>query len=411
MSHERSWTRVAFLATTLLAAPAVAQVPPPAAPKATPAAPKTQPATPQPPAARPAASPPSSAQPSPAQPATASKAQPQPTPSENTSADDDLTRMAREMFERGVAAWDAEKYEECRTLLTAAWLMKQHPQVALNLGSCEVKLKRYEDAVRHLAYALRETPTSGPTVTPATLDRRKTAQTLYDEAIKHVARVRLTLDPPTAEVLEDGRSLGRGPWLDALVLRPGPHILEIRAENYGTEYENVAGKAGGEEPLSVKLKPRPSMSTSTSTSVIHDEQLPPPVAKHPLPYVLVGGFAVGALGMVTGAVLHGFSGREARAADALLSHLQGTVADGTGERCSPTPQPGACTALRGMRDNQDALANTGTAFLIGGGVVLAGTAAYMVTSYVLASRSNRKSVEIAPSVSWQGGGLSLRGTF
>ncbi|EYF06182.1 PEGA domain-containing protein [Chondromyces apiculatus] len=355
-------------------------------------------AAPPPPAAPPAAAP--------ATPSTAAatrgsgpagQERPSATAAGATTGDEDLAQMARVLFERGVAAWDAEKYDECRLFLTAAWRMKQHQQISLNLGSCEYKLKRYVDAGQHLGHYLREAP-----ATPDTRERRAAAQAMYDEALKHVVRIEVRITPPDAEVLLDGSALGRGPFAAELVVAPGPHALELRAEGHETERLSLTGAAGTREEVSRTLKPVAVAPPPGGSSAP-----PPPPPQHPRMPLVIGGFALSAaVGLGVGTLLHVLAAQESSSADDLLAHLR---AGGT--RCDPAPGDAPCAALRHMRENQDALANGGTALFIGSGVIVAGTAAYLLVTKLREKPRATTSLQVLPQVGLRGGGLAIGGTF
>ena len=124
---------------------------------------------------------------------------------------------------------------------------------------------------------------------------------------------------------------------------------------------------------------------------------------------MVGGFAVGALGITAGALLHGAAGAAGSVADELLAKLREREV-----RCAPASPLRACSDLLALREEHDRLANTGTALLIGGGVVVAGTAVYLVASHLGApvrAAREKAAVQVVPSAGSQGGGLWLRGRF
>ena len=68
---------------------------------------------------------------------------------------DAVRDTAKELFDKGVQAADAGKWEACRAALLAAWDIRPTYQVAGNLGECEAKLGRTLEAAEHLALEAR----------------------------------------------------------------------------------------------------------------------------------------------------------------------------------------------------------------------------------------------------------------
>jgi hypothetical protein len=90
-------------------------------------------------------------------------------------------------------------------------------------------------------------------------------------------------------------------------------------------------------------------------------------------------------------------------------------------KCTDPPQGGssqqarACAELRSLREEHDGLANAGTALLIGGSLVLAGTGAYVLWSHLDArSREQARpngSLAVTPAIGARGGGVWVQGRF
>lgn len=97
----------------------------------------------------------------------------------------------------------------------------------------------HRDAAEHLGYFLREAPKDTPAA------RRAGAEEMYREACKRVTRIQLQVDPPDAEAILDGRSLGRGPWAAEIVLTPGRRVLELRESQDGLANAGTGLLIGG----------------------------------------------------------------------------------------------------------------------------------------------------------------------
>jgi hypothetical protein len=344
--------------------------------------------------------------------------------------DEALSETARELFEKGVKAWNAGRPDQCRALLLAAWAIKKHPQVALNLGTCELKLGLYRDAAEHLGYVLREMPADAPA------DRRAEALKRYIDATAHVVRLRITTNPPDAEVLLDGKSLGRGPLPEDLYLEPGPRVLEARAEGRETKRVTLGGAAASLEKVSFDLPPVGSpaeagMAGTPSAAAGNAgtpgargqasgreapqagargvDAAPAASIEHPWMPVVIGGLSLGGIGLVAGIALHAASSGAASDADVMLTELRAA-----GVRCTSPPQAGPCTELLDRREQADSLANAGTVMLVGGVVALAGTGGYVLWSHLQAKSAEEKpvrSLRVAPALGVAGGGMWVHGRF
>jgi hypothetical protein len=155
------------------------------------------------------------------------------------SADDAMADTARELFMKGARAAEQQKWDQCRAALLAALAVKPHPQVAGNLGGCELKLKLYRDAAEHLAYSLRELKPDAPP------ERRVNGEAALREAQAKVEAIRLSVNVSGAEVRVDGRVVGRAPFLDPVFVEPGAHTIEALQDGFPAVRVTVEAKAGG----------------------------------------------------------------------------------------------------------------------------------------------------------------------
>ena len=310
-----------------------------------------------------------------------------------TTADDALSETARELFTKGSKAWEQGKWQQCRAALLAAWSIKKHTQIAANFGACELKLGMHRDAAEHLAFFLHEAPADSPP------ERRAEVKAMLDEATGKLVTVTLKTDPPDAEVLLDGKSLGRGPFLLPMYFDPGTYVVDLRAEGRRPQQEVITGFAGMRQSASVSLPPvEPVAAVPPNVTPMASED------PHPRTPIVVVGLVAGGVALGAGIVLHVVSSGKAGEADDLLAELHET-----GVRCATPPQAGSCADLRSLREQEDTSANAGTAVLLGAGAVLAGTAAYMLWPRRTAKPA--AALWTAPTLGPRGGGIQMGGTF
>lgn len=171
------------------------------------------------------------------------QAPPEPTPmSERDSAE-----VARH-YEEGVAAAKLTQWAKAYSSFLAAWKLKQHYQIAANLGRAELKLGKYRDAAEHLAYFLREA--SG-----VTTDERQTAQALLDEARAKVGALTILVDRSEAEVLVDGIAVGKSPLKREVFVEPGRRTVEAKLGGFGEDRRTLDVTAGSSPRVLLTLSP------------------------------------------------------------------------------------------------------------------------------------------------------------
>lgn len=134
-------------------------------------------------------------------------------------------------------------------------------ETAANLGQAAHALGKFAEACRYLAYALR---TLSPTVPVAT---RQGVESLQVATRKEVTEVRLSVEPPNAEVFVDDEARGRAADLfDPIFLDPGSHRVEARADGYVTKTESVTAEKGTQRDIALKLERTPGASGAAGAS-------------------------------------------------------------------------------------------------------------------------------------------------
>jgi hypothetical protein len=287
------------------------------------------------------------------------------------------TDQARELFVKGVALYDQGQFEKAEAAFLAAWALKKHYQIASNLGACEMKLGRYRDAAEHLAFFLREQP---PT---ANQEDRKRTQALFDEARGKVGAVSLTVNVPGAVVSVDGREIGEAPFSAEVYVDPGTRTFVASHGSYKDAQQVIEARAGGTQTVTLTLA------------------VPKPPRRNVVPAVVMGG--VGGAAVIAGVGV--FIGSRAKVSRGTDLHNM-IMAGGLG--CPSDPH---CTELASTATSADALQNVGVGFLIGAGVVGAAAVTYLLWPQRSGAGTPPVSLRPVPSVSSNGGGMLLQGTF
>lgn len=169
-------------------------------------------------------------------------------PSSTAAAPHDaLKSTASELFDKGVTAAAESRWEDCRAALLAAWSIHPSYQIAGNLAECEVKLGRNADAAEHLRFFLREVPADAPA------ERKARGETLMKEVRPKVAELSVRVNKADADVLVDGKSVGRSPLASSVFVEPGAHKMEAKLDG-ATAHAEVTATGGGTQEVTVPFE-------------------------------------------------------------------------------------------------------------------------------------------------------------
>jgi hypothetical protein len=295
----------------------------------------------------------------------------------------DTRDEARALFLKGKRLGAKHDWSGAFDALKRSFQIRASYDTAADLAYAALKLERYAEAARRASYALQHQPTG------ETARRRKAVGHIFDEALAHVAQVKLTLDPSDATVSVDGGPAESGSKLGgALFLDAGKHTVEASADGYEPHSETVDAQAGGIQTLELKLAPvadasapprmpesGPAAAPSSGAPPAADtgtKPLPPPPASRPLWPALVGG-GVAVAGLATGI---GFSLAASSASsdhDAKLAALSGSNPCGAG-----TPNATECAKIADLGSTAARDHNVATASFVVAGVFAVATIAYIV---------------------------------
>ncbi|WP_437713051.1 hypothetical protein WMF45_45240 [Sorangium sp. So ce448] len=329
--------------------------------------------------------------------------------------EDAISAMARELFAKGVAAWNQRKYEECRAAHLAAWSIKPYRQIAGNLAACEVKLGLYRDAAEHLS-ALTQPAADGTRAELSAEHRR-----LFDEALAKIAVVNIDVEPG-ATVLVDGKAVGQAPLPAPLFLEPGEHSLEARTGTGAVAQSTVRFEAGSQRNLALHPRMPQATTTAATTAPTPTAATPTPVAPVPPPVapaarpdtrvrdgVVLGGLALGGVAIAAGVVLTVVSnGKSEEVNDATRS----IAMNGDANACNDPAFKARCDALDDANIAEGTTRNLAIAALVTAGAALGGTAlAYVLWPVGTPRTEASRGVRIAPAITAQSAGLTIGGAF
>lgn len=323
-------------------------------------------------------------------------------------AQSDAVKLAA-VLRKAQAAARAGQWQTCAQAYSEAVELEDAPRTAGELGLCEEQLLRFADAYRHLDRALDAAPTE------PTADPWKRYQDAMVRIRSRVGILFITVSPPDAAVVLDGRPIGRGDGRGVAV-EPGEHTIAARLPGYEDVVKTLQVVAPSGPHIDLKLTPRsPAPVPPSSPPKVAPAAAQPPVGESPrtslLPVPLAwcvpersprGVLGPAACAGVAAVVI------SAGTAIGLTAHAD-SMRDALQKRgfgpasCVGASAPPECQEMlsRGQQRDiaQDVLIGTGIA-----AAVLAGTAAVAIA---LDSKGPRVTAAASPD----GGGVFVQGTW
>ncbi|KYF61986.1 hypothetical protein BE11_43825 [Sorangium cellulosum] len=153
-------------------------------------------------------------------------------------------------------AWGAERSSSVATVsdpymeaeLESAWELNPTFDVAYNLGNTKYQLKKHREAAQYLSFALRHWP-----LVKTVAKLKPTAEQRLAESRAQVGAVAVTVGVAGAEVVVDGKAVGRAPLEGEVFVEPGEHRVEARQAGYAPASQTVAVAKGGTAEVKLAL--------------------------------------------------------------------------------------------------------------------------------------------------------------
>jgi hypothetical protein len=157
---------------------------------------------------------------------------------------------ARQLFEEANQFGRRSDFRKAKSSLSAAWALVKSWDIAVNLGTAELKLGHYRDAAEHLAWGVREGSIRMGESNEAVVKSRA----LLAQAAMRVGTVKLGVDQPGATVLVDEQFVGKSPLLDPVYVEPGSHRISAHPSDPGAAPGEVPIEIGAGEIRDLMLK-------------------------------------------------------------------------------------------------------------------------------------------------------------
>ncbi|WP_437653854.1 PEGA domain-containing protein [Sorangium sp. So ce1182] len=169
-------------------------------------------------------------------------------PQEAPASAAEAAKRADASYQRAVRLYSDGKYAEAEAALESAWELNPTFDVAYNLGNTEYKLKKHREAAQYLSFALRHWP-----LMKAAAKLKVTAEQRLAESRAQVGAVRVTVGVAGAEVLVDGKAVGRAPLEGEVFVDAGEHLVEARLEGYAPASETVKVAKGASAAVTLTM--------------------------------------------------------------------------------------------------------------------------------------------------------------
>lgn len=316
-----------------------------------------------------------------------------------TEVDAAMSDKAQALFKEGNALFRAGKYAEAQASYKAAWALDLRSQrVVNNLGMTELELKLYRDAAEHLTIALRLADANDP--------KRAKIQSSIDEARAKVAAITFKLNTDGAEIvhMETGRAYA-APFVDPIFVDPGKSSFRIRREGFESQEKVFDLKAGEATSAEITLDRGKAYGGGSPTSTATGPETQAPQKRSRLPAFVLGG--AGAAGLIAGGALLGMaSGLQSQNRNDAPKDASGNPLCG---RTATAGEDAKCADLRTRADSINTLGNAGVGVLVGGGVLVAAAAVYLLIPSKKAS--DTRSSQVIPVAGKDGAGLVWSGSF
>ncbi|WP_438020374.1 tetratricopeptide repeat protein [Sorangium sp. So ce315] len=295
---------------------------------------------------------------------------------------------------------------------------RERAEIAGELGLCALRLRSYRDAAEHLAWSLEQRE-----ALPVALQLRFEAG--LRKATAHVATLLLAVDPPDAEVVVDGKLVGRKSRTHTLFVEAGERMVRAGAPGRAESLQMFTAIPGREHKMVMQLA-RPSGSTKEVAAAAPKEtpkalsatpalrtqapQAPSPWASWP-GTLRIAGIAATTATVSVGSLL---MIRASRLDGDLSERRDGLARDPTtsASMCWQVPQRSACAELRSLRDERNLSGVAGTVLVIAGGVIGAATAASFFTDFsFLGGTPAQERIHVSPVATGHGVGVNIEGLW
>lgn len=149
-------------------------------------------------------------------------------------------------FERGVTLFNVRNYEGALAEFQRSYQLSGRADLLFNIGRAYQSLGRYPEAVAAVEDYLQRSPTL-----PS--ERRAEVEAMLQELRGFIARIRVRVTPPTAELRVDGAIVTSQAALHGVPVSPSRHTIVASAPGYEQHLESVVVASGDQREVVITL--------------------------------------------------------------------------------------------------------------------------------------------------------------
>ena len=194
-------------------------------------------------------------------------------------AQSDPKAAAHEHYERGLAAFDDERFQDAADEFEAAYRISPAFAVLYNIGRVNVALGRSVEAVQAFEKYLAQ----GAAAIPS--DRRREVSAELERQRARIGTLTIRTVPASVDVRVDGKLIGKTPLAEPVLVTAGTHTLEALISGYAPQVRELRVEGMARIELEFRLDPVTAPETAlkpdkpvTSPALQPAVVPPPPVA-------------------------------------------------------------------------------------------------------------------------------------
>lgn len=319
--------------------------------------------------------------------------------SSSVASAQDPREQARQLFQDGVAQFDAGEFQSALRAFEEAYRIAPHPSVRINIANCLEQLGRYSEALASYRTFLEETQ---GTLKPA---ERAEIERAVERLQSRFGILDVELSPADAQLTVDGDVPTRSPT-GQIAVTPGNHVVRAALDGYDPAQQVVNVTGGSTQSVQLTLErsePLPTPVASAAVELDTDRAPAQPEPEQPKsslrPWVWISAGA-------TVALAGGFA-----ATAVMTMGAQNDFDDNAAlSRNQPIGSQQRAAAYNQALDDADRAEKLALVsdVLLGGAVVAAGTT---VVLWLVDRKRADRTVALSPMLHPQRAGLSLEGRF
>ncbi|MDH5676163.1 MAG: PEGA domain-containing protein [Myxococcales bacterium] len=206
---------------------------------------------------------------------------------------DEQRAQAREAYGQGQALFAEDRYGEARVAFERAYSLIPNPVVLRSIAECDFKLRKLDDAYAGFERYLAEKPRARD---------RGDVESKMEELLAIPAILAITSSPAGAAISVDGKPTGQVTPAEIPLTR-GEHRFELTLAGYNPVNEPVSARIGGRIELAAALQPIPAPEPTAEPEEVAEQAAPAGPPPPPPTAAIWASGVVAAAGLVGGSVL------------------------------------------------------------------------------------------------------------